>query len=102
MVGRAGESLEVPTKRFGCPGAELSDDLVALVAIDLDRGEGLGATLAPQLAAARRSKVANPIGYPILRQEIRGPVDIDREERDLAWRASAPARNLEDGDEPDP
>jgi hypothetical protein len=102
MVGCIGESLEVPQKRFGCPSAERSDDLIALVAGDLDRGEGLVATLAPQLAATRRSEVANPIGDPILRQEIRGPVDLDREERDVAWRASAPARNREDGDEPYP
>jgi len=90
MVGRAGALVEVPSQAFGCPGVERSDDPVALIAVDLDRDEGLGAILAPQLAAACRSKVANPIRDPILRKEIPDPVDLDRDERGVACPSAGP------------
>jgi len=102
MVGRAGALVEVPSQPFGCPGVERSDDPVALVTVDLGRGEGLSATLAAQLATTRRSKVANPVRDPIVRQEIPGPVDLDRDQGDVEWRARAPAPDLEGGGDPDP
>jgi hypothetical protein len=102
MVDCARALLEVTPERLGCPGVENSNDPIALGAIDLDRGEGLGATLAAQLAPTCRSKVANPVRDPVLRHQIQVPVDLPRDERDFAWRAGAPIRNFEDGGDPDP
>ena len=46
MVGCPGELVDVPVEWAGHPRVERRDDPIALVAVDLDRGEGLGATLA--------------------------------------------------------
>jgi hypothetical protein len=43
MVGCAGAPAEVPPDRTGQLGEVGSDDPVALAAVDLDGGEGLGA-----------------------------------------------------------
>jgi hypothetical protein len=99
MVGRAGALVEVPTKRLGRLGMERSDDPIALVAIDLDRGEALRVTLVSQLGAARRSEVANPVCDPILREEVPSPVYRNWEQRHLNRLTSAATWDHEDGHE---